>query len=680
MMFTARMIKLFAVVLDHDADKVTEELLREGVMQLINISRVEPEWQERISDVTPQVSMARIADIRKRIEGYLAPLGIYPESPKEVDLEGREPVALDEASRKLDRIADEIREISERQRSVQQEILRLEDIYRQIQLFGPGLSGAALRTQYSFIDVRVGTVPVQHVQSLHDETREVPSVILQLEKDGADQPLLIIFMKRDSDRIGRILDEAGWKDLEISEDVQNMKPEIAQDIEKKISGLMKEQESLHRVAKTRIGEHGDELQRLWVQLRVNELFYRVQSYFKHSSRTVIFSGWLPESKRTTLENNIRRVTSGRCFLEWYAPDLHKREAEKEENAPVLFKNPRFLAPFQMLVKNFGVPEYGTIDPTPFVMVTYLIMFGLMFADVGQGAVLVFLGVLGTFFFKGKKEQLRNLSQLIVWCGAASMSTGVLFGSYFGQPWFEPVWFDFHGIISGRLQGQSVINDIFDILAITVYFGIAVIGCGLVFNWINIVLKKRWTELVFDKGGLLGGWIYFGGVYVARYMVMNGYKTLPDVSAIFWLVGLPALLLFIKTPLHFVRSKSKGGGKKFTLLTPIDFGMEWVVELLEVFAGYLSNTLSFMRVAGLGIAHVSLMISFFELARMAREASSMQVSPWSILIIVVGNVIVIGLEGLTAGIQALRLNYYEFFTKFFRGSGEVFSPVSLTSRD
>ncbi len=679
-MFTARMIKLFAVVLDHDADKVTEELLREGVMQLINISRLEPEWRERIRDVSPQTSMAKIADIRKRIEGYLAPLGIYPESPKEVDLVGRGPVELEEASQKLDRIAEEIREIRERQRSVQQEILRLEDIQRQLEMFGPGLSRAAMSTQYSFIDVRVGTVPAQHVQSLHEETGNIPSVILQLKKDGENHPLLILYMKRDADRINRILNEAGWKDSEISEDVQNLKPEIAQDIEKKISELMKEQESLHRMAKTRIGEHGQELQRLWVQLRVNELFYRVQSHFKHSSRTVIFSGWLPESKRKILENNIRRVTSGRCFLEWYAPDLFRGEVEKEESTPVLFKNPKFLAPFQMLVKNFGVPEYGTIDPTPFVMVTYLVMFGLMFADVGQGAVLLLLGVLGTIFFKGKKEQLRNLSQLIVWCGAASMATGVLFGSYFGQPLFEPVWFDFHGIISGRPHGQSVINDVFDILAITVYFGIAVIGCGLVFNWINIVIKRWWTELVFDKGGLLGGWIYFGGVYVARYMVMNGYRSLPDVSVIFWLVGLPALLLFMKAPIRFVRSKKRGAEKKLSLLTPIDFGMEWVVELLEVFAGYLSNTLSFMRVAGLGIAHVSLMISFFELARMAREASSSQVSPWAILIIVVGNVLVIGLEGLTAGIQALRLNYYEFFTKFFRGSGEVFSPVSLTSRE
>jgi V/A-type H+-transporting ATPase subunit I len=129
----------------------------------------------------------------------------------------------------------------------------------------------------------------------------------------------------------------------------------------------------------------------------------------------------------------------------------------------------------MLVTNFGVPEYGTIDPTPFVMVAYLVMFGLMFADVGQGAVLAFLGFLGTLFFKGKKASLLNLSKLIVWCGCSSMATGVLFGSYFGMSWFPPVWFDFHGIITGHVIKSAPINDIFGILAVAVYFGIAVIG-------------------------------------------------------------------------------------------------------------------------------------------------------------------------------------------------------------
>ena len=94
-----------------------------------------------------------------------------------------------------------------------------------------------------------------------------------------------------------------------------------------------------------------------------------------------------------------------------------------------------------------------------------------------------------------------------------------------------------------------------------------------------------------------------------------------------------------------------------------------VELLEIFSGYLSNTLSFMRVAGLGIAHVCLMISFFTLAEMTSGIGS-------VLILILGNMLVIGLEGLSAGIQALRLNYYEFFTKFFHGTGKLYTPISL----
>ncbi len=102
-------------------------------------------------------------------------------------------------------------------------------------------------------------------------------------------------------------------------------------------------------------------------------------------------------------------------------------------------------------------------------------------------------------------------------------------------------------------------------------------------------------------------------------------------------------------------------------------MEWIVILLEIFSGYLSNTLSFMRVAGLGIAHVALMSAFSDIASLT------DITVAKILIFVAGNALVIALEGLSAGIQSLRLNYYEFFTKFFVGDGKVYNPLSLQSK-
>jgi V/A-type H+-transporting ATPase subunit I len=110
-------------------------------------------------------------------------------------------------------------------------------------------------------------------------------------------------------------------------------------------------------------------------------------------------------------------------------------------------------------------------------------------------------------------------------------------------------------------------------------------------------------------------------------------------------------------------------------SPLWWLMEWVIELLEIFSGYLANTLSFMRVAGLGIAHVTLMIAFFQIAEMAAPFGHTVVS---VLILVLGNALVVALEGLSAGIQSLRLNYYEFFSKYFVASGYEYSPISLDS--
>jgi Archaeal/vacuolar-type H+-ATPase subunit I len=116
----------------------------------------------------------------------------------------------------------------------------------------------------------------------------------------------------------------------------------------------------------------------------------------------------------------------------------------------------------------------------------------------------------------------------------------------------------------------------------------------------------------------------------------------------------------------------------TLGTIMGFAMEWLVGTLEVYSGYLANTLSFMRVAGLGIAHVSLMTAFSQIAAMASPPGGVSVAGF--LILVLGNALVIALEGLSAGIQALRLNYYEFFSRYFNGTGRAYKPISFRSAE
>ncbi len=668
MMFTTPMVQLFAVVLQKDSERVTEALLREGVMQFISTSEIGDGQLRPRPAASPKVSLTDITDLRRRTEGLLYAVGIVPSAPGEADLAKRVAVDIQKENAHLDGIEGKRAARRERQRVIQQEILKLEDLQRQVSLYGAHLPEVARSGRHSFIAMQIGRLAAANVKKLESDLKGLPCLPVAMGRDGDMVHYVLIFMKRDSEQIHKILAGAGWADVQVPAQLRSVKEDAAKELTAKLRALADEQKKLETEADGIIEREATRLKDVWINLRVSELFQRIQANFASSSRTVVFTGWVPASTEERLTETIKQASGNRCYLMWNQAD--SREIAGDE-VPVRFDNPQVLSPFQMLVSNFGIPQYGTIDPTPFVMPLYLAMFGLMFADIGQGLVLAVLGALGVRAVRKdeKKKGIYQLCWLIVWCGLSSVFFGAMFGSFFGTSLIKPLWFSFHGIISGHGSGSSLIQNIGDILSITIYFGIGVIVLGLLFNWVNLIRTKNWFELVFDKGGLLGGWIYAGGVYAA---FMYQYEAFPSGAAVFALVGLPALLLGAKEPLHlWIHRRTPVEGQSHSAFAPISMAMDWLVELLEIFSGYLSNTLSFMRVAGLGIAHVCLMISMFTLAEMTSGI-------FAIIILILGNVLVIALEGLSAGIQALRLNYYEFFTKFFHGTGKLYTPISLKS--
>jgi len=672
MIFTAPMKQLIAVVLDRDADLVTRELLRQSVLHFISIKEITGSWSSQVEQVTPRVSVAMIAETRKRIESLLQMNNGGSTLPRvQLDIDNLKALDIEESNKELDKIAGTLQSIRDRQKQRQQEILKLEEIKRQLDMFQNVDAMFTAHSPYSFINIQTGMVLASRYESFNSAINKLPSVLLNFPEADHQVNLLLITMKRDDSQVNKILDQFGWVDIEFSKEFSGSKKEIINDLEARLIKLEKEQQSLNIEIEGLINRHRPRLESMWANLRLNELFFKIQSYFSKTSRTLLFSGWLPAGKQKALEKSIRKITENNCYLEWNDPA--GITAEKRKDIPVQFKNPRLLAPFQMLVQNYSIPQYGTIDPTPLVAVAYLIMFGLMFGDAGHGAVLALLGILSQILYKGVKQGIRNILKLITWCGFSAIITGILFGSYFGMGWFKPLWFDFHAIISGHAPPGSPVHDVYGILVITIYFGITIIALGLVINWINLFNKRSWLKLLLDKGGLLGGWMYGAGIYTAFYFVAHDYRELPQSALLFWLLGLPALVIFFKGPLELLLHRENGVSKRFDIFTLINFFMEWIVELLEIFSGYLANTLSFMRVAGLGIAHVSLMMAFFEIARMVSPDGS---NIWSYLVLFSGNVLVIGLEGLSAGIQSLRLNYYEFFSKYFIGAGRVYMPISL----
>ena len=683
MMFPEKMIQVFGIIPRQFSDKVTKELLRQGLVHFINLHYLDQDTHEKIkaaeasvlsSDNAEKSDTPSVTDIRKRAESFLNMGGFSDFTPSSLPEDAEPVLNRERAEKELDSLASRLESLRTRQSELQANILKIEDIKRQIDLYGDFDAIIKKRLPHAFLQSHVGSLEPSLIEDFEKEFASLPSLVIELGMDDKGKYLLVINMKRDERAVKSIMERYNWIDAELPSYESDIKSTALSELDEKKVRLKKEQEKTASEFNNVFAEKKDALVDIYTRARLNELSLKVKSYLNTTEHTFLFTGWIPLKRKKDFENTMQHTTNGNVYLEWINPG--ELSPVEQPPAPVKLNNPGFLAPFEMLVENFATPAYGTIDPTPFVAISYLLMFGLMFADAGHGLVLILAGLLGSRLIK-QNNTIKKLFQLIAYCGASAVIFGILFGSYFGFSVFEPVWFDYHGIVAGHDSGNEFVNDIYGILKITIFFGIFIIAAGMIFNWITAIRNKKWKRLVFDKTGLLGGWLYASGIYTAFYFISNDYKSLPESSFLITMIALPALLFFLKPVFAFI-FPDKNNDKKhtFSFFTLIDIVMEWIVEMLEIFSGFLANTLSFMRVAGLGIAHVSLMIAFYQIAVMVSQDGTFGLMSYFVLI--AGNILVILLEGLSAGIQSLRLNYYEFFSKFFQETGYRYKPISFSS--
>jgi len=679
MMFTVPMEFLSAAILSKDAQAVSDELLRIGSLDAVTMKSVSG-VRDRVSSsqvsAGKSVEISRIQDLRRRVEGFmrLASPPIQPSDPSDFSSEMVPDVEAIEKN--LGSIASEIQSLREGQKDLQDKLLRLEELRRQAEVQEPMNKTVRLPSSASSVlSYRQGSVPQENSSRFERELGALAAVTIPAESaSGGRMPMMIVTMKRDESRVQALLSRYGWKEGQEEHSPVGRGSEALREIDARRQRSKAQLDDKTREFDGLFSSRGPELANMWASLRATELSMRMRSTFVRTDSVSLLSGWIPAADRAKVEEGIRKACAGRCHIEWQAVG---QAAPDGSEPPVEMKNSKILAPFQTLVTNFGIPRYGTIDPTGFVAVAYLSMFGLMFGDAGHGLVLLLAGAL-LLKRARRRRSSDTLARLILYCGGAAIVAGLLFGSVFGRPIVPALWFDYHSVVNGEPRSGGSVRDIYDILGITIKFGMAVLVTGFVINWVNLVKSRRWKTLLFDKAGLAGGWVYLAGAWMAFYFVGHAYKALPPMSLLLPLLGVPTILLGLKEPMEYMERRRRGEAGPMTIGTILGFVMEWLVGTLEVYSGYLANTLSFMRVAGLGIAHVSLMTAFFQIAAMASPKGGLSVA--GIIILVLGNALVIALEGLSAGIQALRLNYYEFFSRYFNGMGRAYKPISFRSAE
>ncbi|MGD9760983.1 MAG: V-type ATP synthase subunit I [Candidatus Izemoplasmatales bacterium] len=352
-------------------------------------------------------------------------------------------------------------------------------------------------------------------------------------------------------------------------------------------------------------------------------------------------------------DNVKKLED--LFIDMPEVEIETRppDYDKRLTPPTKLKNNWFTKPFGMFVEMYGVPSYHDMDPTPIVAITYSLLFGIMFGDLGQGLLLIVLSFL-LFKFKGMK-----LGAVGIRIGISSAFFGFLYGSFFGnEEILIPVFQNVFGLVDKPFHVMDS-NFTMTLLITTVALGSILIVTSMILNIITTLKRKHYAETFFSHNGV-AGLVFYGYVLVTiALMFTTGYSLLTPLFVVPFAI-LPLFIIMFKEPLERLMHGHKmfpdGVGGFFT---------EAFFEVFEVVLSYITNTMSFLRVGGFVLSHAGMMLVVFTLMEMMDGVFAQG------LVLVLGNLFVMGLEGLIVGIQVLRLEFYEMFSRYFEGNGIPF---------
>lgn len=416
---------------------------------------------------------------------------------------------------------------------------------------------------------------------------------------------------------------------------------------RRVENLKRRGEMIDQYLQNLKEENGPRLRQLNSAYRAYDQILKAMRLSFFSERAVFITGWMDIKDIEKLDGIIRRICGNRFIL----------SERRDANPPVRLLNRRLFKPFELLVTTMGMPSNSEIDPTPLAAITFVLMFGLMFGDLGQGIVLAVCGwMLKKYGQKKMRENLKQAGGILVACGLSAALCGLLYGSIFSSEHIiEPLWF-------------HPTAHIMTLFAVTILMGAIFIVVGLLVNIINSMLNTNYTEAFLEKRGLAILVIYAAIVLGAIHYQMSGKY--PSMGAIGVFVILPLIIFSLRGVLgpalfHSARPHSIA-----------EYVIETVMDIVELALSLFSNTLSFIRVGAFALSHAGLSIVTYTLAGMADPHLR---SAGALVIIIIGNIFIIGFEGLICGIQSMRLEYYEFFGKFFKGGGIVFSPFTIQEK-
>lgn len=450
-----------------------------------------------------------------------------------------------------------------------------------------------------------------------------------------EESYLLVYPEKVKKDVSRSINTLGFVDNEIPENAS------INSINQEYDAVNRELLSINQQINEINRQYEDVMDNISYSLNYAQKSEELKTTMAQGDKYFYLSGWVPESevnKFKALENKYDNTI------------LNTKEVESiSQSPPTRLKNNSLFRPFEFLVNMYGAPNYDEIDPTPFFAITYLLLYGLMFGDLGQGLVFIAIG-----FWLSKKNKI--FGGLIKRIGISASIFGLMYGSFFGR----------EDLIPALLI--KPFDNIMTVLIASVAFGVSLMVISYLIGIYNKVSKQHNIEEgIFGKEGLAGLMMMLSFIIIVLNIV--------NISPIPMPVGLVLLILSIVMMIFKQPIARKLEGKKSLYeQSKGDYYVESSFSIIEALLSVFSNLVSFTRVGAFAINHVGLYMAFEVMAKLAGGGII------GFIILVLGNALIIGLEGMIVFIQGLRLEFYEMFSKYYEGNGRLFKPIGKKSNN
>ncbi len=626
-----------------DIDRVVDKYLSKYEIQLENaLSEL-----RSVKDLRPFTETNPYKDMCARAAELAEPLKQNSGNSGEAALPD---VSLDEALDTVSRISSDLEAWNKEKATLEQRVSALEESRARISPFTDLNYNLSAILHFKYIRFRFGRIPKDYFRKFTDYVYDTIDTVYYKCSEEGDYVWIVYFVPESiSKKIDAIYASMHFERYLIPDEYEGTPLEAGEALEQQIAGMKqqiaeldKKQDACLEENRTAILAADARLSRYAKNFDVRKMASCTRN---KNSTFYILCGWMVKEQAEAFREEIKND-----------PDVFLIVEEDHENIlskpPTKLKNPRLFRPFEMFIRMYGLPSYEELDPTILIGLTYSFLFGFMFGDAGQGLCLLIGGFL---LYRAKK---LNLAAIISCCGFFSTIFGFLFGSVFGfEDIIEPLWLR----PADAMMDLPFIGRLNTVFVVAIAIGMGIILLTMILNIINSVREKDTEKIWFDTNGA-AGLVFYGSLVLTIVLFMTG-RPLPAAAVLAVMFGLPLILMFFKEPLTaFLEKKAETavpGGKAM-------FVIQGFFELFEVLLSYFSNTLSFVRVGAFAVSHAAMMEVVLMLA--GAEAGDPN---W--IVVVLGNLFVCGMEGLIVGIQVLRLEYYELFSRFYRGSGREFKP-------